>query len=315
MTLVLVRKLLRDVWPFLLVVAALLFAFETLWAKMTHHIRFELLGEMIGLIQQQQARMILSGQAASLLNDLEAGQEIQRIAFKGPGQIIQAMIGGESINLMNLRDMMSIGYVHPLVQTILCVWAVGRAAGAIAGELDRGTMELLLAQPVPRWRLLAAHLGVDLVAIPLLCLCMWAGTWLGLWLMGMLGSSDPAMNVDPWPFGPALINTGLLIFAVSGYTVWLSSLGRFRNRVLGVAVIVTLLQFLVNVLAQIWTAIGVLRPFTVFYYYQPQPMILHADWATNPAVWYNLGVLAAVGLTGYGLALWTFNRRDLPAPL
>ncbi|MGH7171486.1 MAG: hypothetical protein ACRELG_14520 [Gemmataceae bacterium] len=26
-------------------------------------------------------------------------------------------------------------------------------------------------------------------------------------------------------------------------------------------------------------------------------------------------VLYGVGLLGYGLALWTFNRRDLPAPL
>ena len=47
-------------------------------------------------------------------------------------------------------DMLSIGYVHPLVQIIFCIWAVGRASGAVAGELDRGTMELLLAQPLSR---------------------------------------------------------------------------------------------------------------------------------------------------------------------
>ena len=49
-------------------------------------------------------------------------------------------------------DMLSIGYVHPLMQTIFCIWAVGRASGAIAGEMDRGTMELLLAQPLARGR-------------------------------------------------------------------------------------------------------------------------------------------------------------------
>ena len=47
------------------------------------------------------------------------------------------------MNLDRAMDMLSIGYVHPLVQTIFCVWAVGRASGALAGELDRGTMELL----------------------------------------------------------------------------------------------------------------------------------------------------------------------------
>src|SRR5260221_3699560 len=48
------------------------------------------------------------------------------------------------INLDHAMDMLSIGYVHPLMQTLFCIWAIGRASGAIAGELDRGTMELLL---------------------------------------------------------------------------------------------------------------------------------------------------------------------------
>jgi len=41
-------------------------------------------------------------------------------------------------------------------------------------------------------------------------------------------------------FGPALPVVGGLIFAVSGYTMWLSAAGRFRWRVLGIAVLVTL---------------------------------------------------------------------------
>src|ERR1700676_172488 len=80
-------------------------------------------------------------------------------------------------------DLLSIGYVHPLMQTIFCIWGIGRAAGAIAGEIDRGTMELLLAQPVPRSRLVLGHLGVDCVIIPILCLSLWAGTWIGVWMV------------------------------------------------------------------------------------------------------------------------------------
>ena len=67
--------------------------------------------------------------------------------FQGPGKILRTLMGGERIQLDNAMDMLSIGYVHPLMQTIFCIWAIGRAAGAIAGEMDRGTMELLLAQP------------------------------------------------------------------------------------------------------------------------------------------------------------------------
>jgi ABC-2 type transport system permease protein len=97
--------------------------------------------------------------------------------------------------------------------------------------------------------------------------------------------------------------------------MWISSAGRFRGRVLGIAVLVVLVQFLVNVVGQMWPPMESLRPFTLFYYYQPQPIILRADWHADGAVWLRLGVLAAVGAVGYLLALWTFCRRDLPAPL
>src|SRR5262249_37545328 len=150
--------------------------------------------------------------------------------------------------------------------TIFCVWAVGRAAGAIAGEIDRGTMELLLAQPLARSRLLLAHLLLDAVTIPILCLSLWAGNWIGAWLItpiqvqepdlkvpvkkpGSLGEFGPfrvrmenpvsdrprspdaerqrrleeRLRVAPAQFGRALPLVGGLIFAVCGYTMWLSS--------------------------------------------------------------------------------------------
>jgi ABC-2 type transport system permease protein len=91
-----------------------------------------------------------------------------------------------------------------------------------------------------------------------------------------------------------------------------------------VAVFVTLVQFLVNLIGQMWPALEPLRPLTVFYYYQPQQVILGGGWDVTLREW-NGGaplcrvpmpaVLYGVGLAGYALALWTLGRRDLPAPL
>lgn len=297
MTRNLVLKLLRDVRWGLLIVSLLLCAFQLLWARVTSRI---------------------AGPDQLLESFLELGlsvEDIRRRLFTGPGQIVQTLMGGDRIRIERALDMVTVSYVHPLTQVILCVWAIGRAAGAIAGEIDKGTMELLLAQPIRRGQVIAAHFIVDLITIPVLCLSMWAGTWIGVVLVGFLSPANPNLRVDPWLFGPALLNVALLVFAMSGLTMWISSMGRFRWRVLGIAVLLGLVMFLVNVIGQIWEPAELLRPATVFYYYQPQPMILQDDWHLQCIVWLRLGVLAAVGAMGYLLALWTFCRRDLPAPL
>jgi ABC-2 type transport system permease protein len=332
MTVVLVRKLLRDLRWALLAVALLLAAFQGLWARIT--------GRILGDLSPFFRRLAALGGLTE--------KNVQQKLFEGPGQIISTLIGGESLTLNSAMDFLSIGYVHPLVMAIFCIWAVGRAAGALAGELDRGTAELLLAQPLPRSRVILAHFCVDLLVIPVLCLSLWFGTWLGTSLMGpiqereepLLDAQVPPMfrallketpegksqrlEVRPFDFGAALWAVGGLIFAVSGYTMWLSSLGRFRWRVLGIAVLITLVMFLVNLLGQLWEVLRPLRPMTIFYYYQPQHLILGKSPTVTFAEWNggeplvrlpSLVVLYSVGLIGYALALWSFRRRDVPAPL
>ncbi len=295
MTWILVRKILRDLRTGLIVVAVLLGAFQLLWARVTDSITSKILPAILGMGIPLEA--------------------LDQIIFAGPGKIVQTLMGGELIDMTRATHMVSIGYVHPLIQTILCIWAIGRAAGAIAGEIDRGTMELLLAQPIRRGQVVLAHFLVDWLTIPVLCLSLWLGTWLGCWLVGFIHNPSPHLAVDPWRFAPCLVNVALLLYAIGGLTMWLSAAGRFRMRTLGLAVLLALLQFLINVIGQLWDKMEWLRPFTVFFYFQPQPMILVAEWYQQGAVWLRLGILAAVGSLGYGLALLTFCRRDLPAPL
>lgn len=304
----LIGKLLRDLRVPLAAVALLLLSFEGLWAKISQRITEELVPSFTQFMP-----LIF----------------IKTVLFEGPGKLMQTFMGGESINFTQALDMLSIGYVHPLVQTILCIWAVGRASGAIAGEIDRGTMELLLAQPVARYRVVLAHLGVDLVVIPILCLAMWAGNWAGVALFGRIvpdaSPTETELHVDPRTLAPGLVYVAALVFAVSGYTMWLSSLGRFRGRVMGLAVFLTLVQFLVNIIGQLWDALTPLRPYTVFFYFQPQQAILRHHWLVHVELPWNakgtgypvngVAVLVLIGIIGYGLAGWTFCRKDLPAPL
>ncbi len=352
MTWTLWRKLLRDLRLTLIAVALLLGLFQMLWAKVTER--------MLGKLNPLVASLADMGGLTT--------KDIEERLFEGPGKVVRTIMGGERVQLDRAIDVLSIGYVHPLMQMIFCIWAVGRAAGAIAGEIDRGTMELLLAQPLARWRLILSHFLLDLFTIPILCFSLWAGNWVGAWLIspiqpeenvlplpvakqgylvelgplrirvddpihrkprGEVSAEQQAwqrerLAVEPARLGPALVLVGGLIFAVCGLTLALSARGRSRWRVLGLATFVVLIMFLLNLLGQMWDEAAWLRPFTIFYYYQPQQVILSGDWLVSlmpgdPAsssmrVPMPL-VLYGVGTIGYLIALVTLVHRDLPAPL
>jgi ABC-2 type transport system permease protein len=325
MTFILVRKLLRDVRPALIAVCLLLFLFAGLWVKITQRVTAEITPFFD--IVAERAR----------LNP----KVFEEVLFRGPGKVSQAVLGGADLRFERPNDFLAVGMLHPVVLILSCVWAIGRAAGAVAGELDRGTMELLLSQPLPRNRLILAHLIVDCVVIPTLCLSFYAGTQFGLWAVGpftvdysavkKLGLPFPiptepkVMDVSAKTELPALANLAALLFALSGMTLALSAYGRSRWKVIGYGVLVGLLMFIANVLGQLWEEAAFVRPLSVFYYYQPQRIMLRDEWATDlGAVWNGyspvgpvpvVGVLLAVGAVGYLLALRIFTRRDLPAPL
>jgi ABC-2 type transport system permease protein len=327
MTLILFRKLLRDVRPALIVVCLVLFVFAAFWVKIAQRVTSEIAP--------------VFNSVALLVGDKNLFQEV---LFKGPGKVSQAALGWGDLNFERPNDFLAMGMLHPIVLTLCVVWAVGRAAGAVAGEIDRGTMELLLSQPVPRNRLILAHFLVDLVVLPTIALAFFLGTQFGLAVVGdfvpdytalknLKGPTGQPINI-PIPAHPqplevngrgelvGLSNTVALMFAISGMTLALSAAGRSRWKVTGYAVLIVVVMFVANTIGQLWEPAAFVRPLTFFFYYQPQKAMLDGNWLVDlGAAWPGLprvsgiAILLSVGVVGYLLARRTFVRRDLPAPL
>ena len=327
MTFILVRKLLRDVRPALIVVCLVLFVFAAFWVKITQRVTSEIAP--------------VFNSVALLVGDQKLFEDV---LFKGPGKVSQAALGWGDLNFERPNDFLAMGRLHPIVLTLGVVWAVGRAAGAVAGEIDRGTMELLMSQPVPRSRLILAHFLVDALVLPAIALAFFLGTQLGLAVVGDFIPDYSALknlkrpdgtpipfpipeNPEPLPVSgrgeiAGLANTCSLLFAISGLTIALSAAGRSRWKVTGYAVLIVVIMFVANTIGQLWVPAGFVRPLTLFFYYQPQKAMLDNNWMVDlGAAWAvaprvpGIAVLLAVGILGYLFALRTFTRRDLPAPL
>ena len=286
MQVILVGKLVRDVRPALVIVCAIPFVFAAFWVKIAQRVTTEI-APVFDTI-------------ALTVGDKDLFKDV---LFKGPGKVSQAALGWGDLNFERPNDFLAMGMLHPIVLTLCVVWAVGRAAGAVAGEVDRGTMELLMSQPVPRNRLILAHLIVDLTVLPIICLAFFAGTQLGLAAVGEFVPDYTALKSlktpdgkpiplqipkDPKPMEVSgrgelagLANTCALMFAVSGLTIAVSSAGRSRWKVTGYAVLIVVVMFVANTIGQLWEPAAWVRPLTLFFYYQPQKAMLAGNWLVD----------------------------------
>lgn len=192
---------------------------------------------------------------------------------------------------------LAIGYGHPFFVLLLSVWAVRVSSGAVAGEIGRGTMDLLAARPVPRWHHVAAGFATIAAGLGLLLAVVWGTTALGLGLR-QLGVGAPEflrVAAGAWLLFTAWGSVGLLVGATlreGGPAIaWTSGL---------IAV-----SFVLDYLARLWTPIAGLRPLSLFRYYEP--LLIHNTGLAASSV-LVLGAVAALALAGSVVVL---RLRDL----
>src|SRR6476660_1896787 len=77
--------------------------------------------------------------------------------------------------LLSYTGRIAVGYNEPIVVFGISIFAIARGSDVVSGELGRGTLEMLLAQPVSRLQVLYTQAAVTVGGIGLLCLLTLAG--------------------------------------------------------------------------------------------------------------------------------------------
>jgi len=77
--------------------------------------------------------------------------------------------------------------------TLLAGWAIVRGSDVVSGELSRGTMEMLLAQPVCRRDVYLRHAKYTVLGLLVLSLMLWLGMSVGVWTASVKESTYPAI--------------------------------------------------------------------------------------------------------------------------
>ena len=211
----------------------------------------------------------------------------------------------------------AIGYDLPMVWAVGCAWGIARGSDVVSGEIGRGTMEMLLAQPVRRLSILFVATIVMILGAIVLALSSWIGVFVGS------QSFETEIPIPTTAFLPAAANLFSLIVFISGVTTLCSSFDRYRSRTIGLAVGLVVVAVVLKMIALSdprYYQVGFGSFFTCYdpqqLVYQFSPMQLAIDEASawDLLVRYN-SILIGIGLGSFVLAGITFSGRDLPTPV
>lgn len=211
-----------------------------------------------------------------------------------------ASFGGGDV--FSLAGSMALSFIHPVAIILTSVFAVGFPAAAVAGERQRGTLEVALARPISRRSLYLTLLVAAFSFIAVAVTALLAGSVSGASFAGV--ATELAFRNLPvlW------LNSVLLFGAFAAIGLAASVSFDRLTPAFGVTLGILIVMYVFDVLGSLWPAANGLQPYSLFHYFNPRAIlggiVTRAD----------VPVLGSVILLAMTWALVVFPRRDLAAP-
>ncbi len=184
-----------------------------------------------------------------------------------------------------------------MLPVLTVVLAIGKGAAVVAGEEERGELELLLARPLPRARIALEKAAGVLVAVAVVVA--------GAFTVAMAGILVTGMDVRVGDLAGGMLGLGLLGWLLAGVAYAVGAATGRRGLAVAAASVVALLAYLAATFA---------------------PMVDGLAWLADASPWRwafggdPLGegpsppsILALLAATAAAIALgtWRFSRRDV----
>ncbi|HNT29562.1 MAG TPA: ABC transporter permease subunit [bacterium] len=184
--------------------------------------------------------------------------------------------------------------VWPIIMFIMVLSLGGQA---IAGEIDQGTMEILLAQPLSRKRL---YVGKYIAGLILIVFFSFISV-LSVVPFALLHGVDFQITHH---LTLALLG---MLFAVAIYSLTIM-LGSFFSRGKAAAIMAGMLLFMyaLRIISNLKESVRDLKYFSFFHYFDSGAALIH-----KTIQWESVLVFLGVAVLGFLIGLWQFRRRDV----
>lgn len=228
----------------------------------------------------------------------EMGAAVFQLAFVR--NMISALLGAEIGDAFSASLMSSFAWVHPVVLALIWAQGITFCTRVPAGEVDRGTIDVLLGLPVSRWSLYRCESLVWLVWGLVIIALGWVGGFLGGLVTG------PEFRPAPTQVLIIVVNLYCVYVAVGGLAWLVSALSDRRGKAVAVVFAIVLGSFALGFLAQFWEPARSVSFLSVLNYYRPLHVLQSSKWP-----WEDMLVLVSAGGLFWVTGGLIFARRDI----
>jgi len=216
-----------------------------------------------------------------------------------PKALLSLLAGGGNADFFSPAGFLSIEFLSLWWPIIVGAYVMTLATAIVAKEINDGTMDVLLSQPLERWKLMTSRLAADVTLI----FALDAVTMVGIWLFARAYAVEISTK--------GLFATGILALSMF---IFLECLSLFfgmimdRSKALITSITVFIGSHLLNALSDLNKTVAKFRWMSFFKYYKPAAAL-----TTGEVPWKDvalfLGLAAAFAIAAY----IAFRRKDIPA--
>ncbi|HEY62410.1 MAG TPA: ABC transporter permease subunit [Anaerolineae bacterium] len=185
---------------------------------------------------------------------------------------------------------------------ILGIYALITSTFTLAGEEDRGTLEILVALPLARWQIVIAKSIALIITVLLIMLFTEVGGLLSLYLV----LQQVNVDVSTFQFAIVIINALPITYFFMMLGLFLGAFLPTRGAASMMATAILIISYLGNNLFRLVESLQEWRRFFPFYYYDSTTRVFQEGIQIGDVL-----ILLSGALLFWLLAIASFNRRNL----
>jgi ABC-2 type transport system permease protein len=213
---------------------------------------------------------------------------------------VKAFFGGDALQFGNIAGLIAIGYQEPFVLLLDMLFAVGVPTALLAGEVQRGTMELILSRQTTKTQVYICAGLITVVGMYALVVVMFLGT------VAATNLYEFDQEVPLYSFLKLAVNGGILASVVGGIALLAAACFR-RGMAVSLTVAYLVVNYFIMIITQWWPRMKWLDPTTIFNYVDGPAIFSKSGWPIG-----DICVLLLLLAVSFLLGGVIWSRRDLP---